>query len=234
MSNDIIIELNKEPDFVIQLNEQGPQGDTGPQGPRGEQGERGPIGPQGLQGLQGPKGDTGVSVTGVTLLSTSGLDKTYRMSFSNGTEFDYVISNGADGSTEWGGITGTLSNQTDLQTDLNEKVNKSDMVEFEMVEVPTIVEVSDKSLMPSWYIVYSNGWCEQGGYISTNISSGMVIKLLKPHTTINYNIIVTQYQGSTPANNAIIQPYNQTNTEFNVTASTTGVKGYWRASGYIN
>ena len=56
--------------------------------------------------LKGPKGDTGntgntgpqgVSVTGVTLQSTVGLDKTYRMSFSNGTYFDYVVSDGADG-----------------------------------------------------------------------------------------------------------------------------------------
>lgn len=56
--------------------------------------------------LKGPKGDTGntgstgpqgVSVTGVTLQSTVGLDKTYRMSFSDGTYFDYVVSDGADG-----------------------------------------------------------------------------------------------------------------------------------------
>ncbi len=63
----------------------------------------------------------GVSVTGVTLISTVGLDKTYRMSFSNGTYFDYVVSNGAAGATEWGGISGTLSNQTDLQNALNDK-----------------------------------------------------------------------------------------------------------------
>lgn len=71
-----------------------------------------------LKGETGATGATGVSVTGVSLLSTSGLAKTYRMSFSNNTYFDYVVTDGASGSTTWGSISGTLSNQTDLQTEL--------------------------------------------------------------------------------------------------------------------
>lgn len=74
-----------------------------------------------LKGVQGETGEQGVSVTGVTLISTSGLQKTYRMSFSNNTHYDYVVTDGAAGSTTWGGITGTLSNQNDLQTALNDK-----------------------------------------------------------------------------------------------------------------
>lgn len=74
-----------------------------------------------LKGVQGETGEQGVSVTGVTLISTSGLQKTYRMSFSDGTHYDYVVSDGAAGATQWGGITGTLSNQNDLQTALNDK-----------------------------------------------------------------------------------------------------------------
>lgn len=71
-----------------------------------------------------PKGDTGAtgtSVTGVTLISTVGLDKTYRMAFSNNTYFDYVVKDGAAGATTWGGISGTLSNQTDLQNALDNR-----------------------------------------------------------------------------------------------------------------
>lgn len=58
---------------------------------------------QGEKGDKGDKGDPGddgadgVSVTSVELLSTSGKNKTYRMSFSNGTHFDYVVTDGADG-----------------------------------------------------------------------------------------------------------------------------------------
>jgi len=80
---------------------------------------------KGSKGEQGIQGETGVSVTGVTLLSTVGLDKTYRMTFSDNTYFDYVVSNGASGSTEWGGISGVLSNQTDLQSALNGKYDSS-------------------------------------------------------------------------------------------------------------
>lgn len=54
--------------------------------------------PRGADGTDGTDGEDGVSVTGVQLLSTSGRVKTYRMSFSNGTYFDYDVTDGADGS----------------------------------------------------------------------------------------------------------------------------------------
>lgn len=80
---------------------------------------------RGIIGPRGPKGDDGeqgVSVTGVELISTVGIDKTYRMHFSNNTYFDYVVKDGIAVTTvPWGGINGTLSNQTDLQNALNSK-----------------------------------------------------------------------------------------------------------------
>lgn len=43
------------------------------------------------------------------------------------------------------------------------------------------VEVSDKSLIPSWYIVYNDGWVEQGGQTPT-VAGGATttVTLLKP------------------------------------------------------
>ena len=49
-----------------------------------------------------------------------------------------------------------------------------------MVEVPTIIEVSDPSLMPSWYRVYSDGWCEQGGQAALPVAGHNTIALIKP------------------------------------------------------
>ena len=56
-----------------------------------------PAGANGTNGTDGADGADGVSVTGVELLSTSGKVKTYRMSFSNGTHFDYQVTDGSDG-----------------------------------------------------------------------------------------------------------------------------------------
>lgn len=69
-------------------------------GAPGAQGPQGPQGPQGIQGVPGTNGtagEDGVSVTGVVLQSTSGKVKTYRMSFSDGSHFDFQVTDGADG-----------------------------------------------------------------------------------------------------------------------------------------
>lgn len=49
------------------------------------------------KGDDGTDGADGVSVTGVALLSTSGKVKTYRMSFSDSSYFDFDVTDGADG-----------------------------------------------------------------------------------------------------------------------------------------
>ena len=76
-------------------NLQGPQGPQGIQGATGSQGPTGLTGPQGATGPQGPQGDAGA--TGAT-----------------GPQ-------GPAGINEWGDITGTLSDQTDLQNALDLK-----------------------------------------------------------------------------------------------------------------
>lgn len=78
--------------------EQGPRGDVGPQGERGLTGPRGPQGIQGPTGPQGPRGERGpVGPQGPQ---------------------------GPAGAGEiWGDIEGTLSNQTDLQTALDARVD---------------------------------------------------------------------------------------------------------------
>ena len=81
--------------------------------------------PKGDKGNTGDTGPQGVSVTGVSLISTVGLAKTYRMAFSNSNYFDYVVMDGAAGSTQWGAISGVLSNQTDLKNALDLKYDAS-------------------------------------------------------------------------------------------------------------
>ena len=79
-------------------------------------GEDGADGSPGAKGDKGDKGDTGATGNGIqsiVLKSTSGKTKTYRITYTNGTTFDYEVKDGEDGSaasvdivTSW---SGTLS-----------------------------------------------------------------------------------------------------------------------------
>ena len=103
--------------------------------PKGDKGDTGAIGPAGR----------GVST--VTKTGTVGLVDTYTMAFTDGTSTTYDITNGetphytagtgiditnnvisnTQTSAEWGNITGTLSDQTDLTTALAGKADTSDI-----------------------------------------------------------------------------------------------------------
>ena len=103
---------------------QGPQGLKGDKGDKGEQGERGLQGIQGIQGPQGLKGDKGdkgdQGEASVATIEQAGIVK------PDGTTItiteDGTISSAGGGSAsslEWGNITGTLANQTDLNNKLS-------------------------------------------------------------------------------------------------------------------
>lgn len=122
-------------EFGIPKGPQGEKGDTGLQGPQGIQG---PQGETGATGPQGPKGDTGTSyvIKGQVdsesdLPSPSIVDR--QSAYLVGTQDPYhlyviigttelewfdagVFTSGSD--FEWGSITGSISNQTDLSNAL--------------------------------------------------------------------------------------------------------------------
>jgi len=69
----------------------------------------------------------------------------------------------------------------EVTTDLNGKVNKSDLQ-----EVQCIIETYQNGT--SWYRVWSDGWCEQGSYYSSGIGADTYYSLtfLKPFKDTNY------------------------------------------------
>lgn len=73
----------------------GPTGATGPAGPQGETGPTGPTGPQGETGATGPTGATGNGIASVEKTGSSGLVDTYRITFTDGTYYDYTVTNGS-------------------------------------------------------------------------------------------------------------------------------------------
>lgn len=112
---------------------QGPEGPPGPpgiQGPQGEPGPPGEDGAQGIQGIQGPPGNDGADgaqgeqgeqgIQGIQgIQGPPGNDGADGETGPEGPQGPP----GADGDGPWGSITGTLSDQTDLQTALNGKAN---------------------------------------------------------------------------------------------------------------
>ena len=75
----------------------GETGATGPQGPQGEQGERGEQGPQGIQGNTGATGNGIASISLKSGTHAAGTTDTYEITFTDGTTFDFLVYNGANG-----------------------------------------------------------------------------------------------------------------------------------------
>ena len=106
------------------VGEKGPKGDTGPQGPQGPKGDTGATGPQGPAGLKGDKGDTGPqgekgdpgTITIDTSLSTTSTNAVQNKAIATAV-------NGKANTTH----THSISEVTNLQTNLNAKVNTSDI-----------------------------------------------------------------------------------------------------------
>lgn len=127
----------------------GLQGAQGPEGPRGARGDTGPIGPMprhewdgtrlrfeiapnqwgAFTDLQGPPGKNGQTFYGsVPDSGSSGIpDAPSDGSVYGRQDGSWVVVSGGGGSSAWGTITGTLSNQTDLAAALAAKANTADL-----------------------------------------------------------------------------------------------------------
>ena len=113
-----------------------------------------------------------------------------------------------------------------MEAGLELKVDKSSMQ-----EVPCIVETYVNGY--SWYRVYSDGWCEQGGgsYQSSNGGHrNTTVTLLKPFIDTNYSISITSRFNSSTGEGTNYFANPQT------TSFTAYICGYgftWQACGYI-
>ena len=94
----------------------------------------------------------------------------------------------------------------------------------------------------SWYRVWSDGWCEQGGhYTHNNVEGTITTTFIKPFINTNYNLQITKELGSVSASVTdyqFISSYvasSKTTSRFQVRMTTANIlNGYdWQASGYI-
>lgn len=124
-------------------------------------------------------------------------------------------------------------------TDADSKISIINSFGFNSnIPSPTSVVVESYVNGKSWYRVYSDGWCEQGGEFLASYN-GVTTNFLKPFKDINYYINANQ-----PLRRGGYQPTNgitdKTKTYFTSTSSSeSGGAGEswnvtWMACGYIN
>ena len=90
-----------------------------------------------------------------------------------------------------------------------------------------------------WYKIWSDGWIEQGGYVS-NPSSNKTVTLLKSYNNINYSI-QCQYAHDSNSTGRFLSVGNKTNSTFMVRTGATNLDNwsdsypvpfYWEVKGY--
>lgn len=118
----------------------------------------------------------------------------------------------------------------EIVTDLSNKANK----DLSNCTQPYITETYVNGT--SWYRVYSDGWCEQGGRQSIN-NNGVTVTYLKPFKDTNYSIVISQADaGSSRAeyyNTVKVNTKNATNF-IAYCGQSEAPACDWHAFGYIN
>ena len=123
---------------------------------------------------------------------------------------------------------------------VGETVQNANLINAGRIE-ETLVEKLDRSVVKayitetyvngtSWYRVYSDGWCEQGGIVGANAST---VSLLKAMSNTNYPVLFSYKKSTSTADVTVkfIATNTQSTTSFTVTAST--IERNWEAKGYI-
>lgn len=125
------------------------------------------------------------------------------------------------------------------------KPNNGDIITFEeqgTFRVPTAKKLErfliDKKEPtdsdPSWYNVYSDGWCEQGSYLETSATGTVTINLLKDLANTDYSIQLTEAHTGVITDARTVNKANKTTSSFQIFRGSTAIPIYWEACGYID
>ena len=86
---------------------------------------------------------------------------------------------------------------------------------------------------PTWYNLYSDGWCEQGGRLSVSSNQTVTITFLKPFINTNYTAFKNLGVKSVGTSNAQeLSCFNFTNTTMQTQVNTDHKYSAWTAYGY--
>nr|DAG74087.1 MAG TPA: Pulmonary surfactant-associated protein D, c-type lectin, alpha-helical coiled [Caudoviricetes sp.] len=155
---------------------------------------RGPKGEQGLQGLKGEKGDDGNGIVNIKKAKTEGLIDTYTILFSNGSTFNFTVTNA---NTE------DIYSKEEIEELLNKKVNILDIVnELTSDDVNKTLSAAQgkilKGLIDSCYtstetdnLLKSKANKEELNQLQSNIETAMGGKLSKIGDTMSGNLTMS-------------------------------------------
>ena len=101
---------------------------------------------------------------------------------------------------------------------------------------------------PTWYNLYNDGWCEQGGSIVYGAVSSYIITYPIEMTDTNYTAIITPIDGGTDDTDGIAEdrvlingantgsyPYGKTTTQLRLSTYSSATSGVdWTVKGYTN
>lgn len=133
------------------------------------------------------------------------------------------------------------STKTDIQVDIDEiTTDLNGKADVDLSNVPSSkgILVESYGNSTSWYRVYSDGWCVQGGHFTATTTGANTITLLKPFADNSYSISFNRYSGYGGGINTASYWVNMilgmTANNFSVAIDT----GYanpiiWQACGYI-
>ena len=106
-----------------------------------------------------------------------------------------------------------------------------------LVESPSIIETRHDETR--WYRLYSDGWCEQGGYV-TNVSNGAIVTLCRNFKDTNYMVMLqpSSHTYTTSPGNYIAIPQNKTTNNFSLYLNNGSNTAFgmveWQAKGFCN
>lgn len=139
-------------------------------------------------------------------------------------------------------LTTTVEGMADVQTQMGEIATQMEEVTVKMEEVNTVADnisnftqryvVRTGKSTNSWYTIYNDGWCEQGGRNSFSGTSELTIAFLVDFENTNYTIQATSISHSHPT---YVAPYSVS--QFQVGKAVPNVSWgngdfYWEAKGY--
>lgn len=134
--------------------------------------------------------------------------------------------------TNYEGLSEVVNQGMDILEQVNEGI-ESRVAKDSMVEIPCIIETYVNGT--SWYRIYSDGWCEQGGYIPNSTSTSQVNYLLKQMASNQYQINITAVSNTWIG--GLNSVFNMTTTSFQLWTSDDSsfntVPVLWEVKGYI-